>query len=87
MILTLDKFSEVWNRAFLSVIGPPSGNTITNLSGLLAYLDVGKLSELRTRLQAGKHRKTKDILDNPHIGRLAWFPDGAGKLRYIAIGN
>jgi hypothetical protein len=33
------------------------------------------------------HKKTIEILDRGACARLTYFPDGAGKIRYIGIGN
>jgi hypothetical protein len=60
---------------------------ITNLTELFDYLGHGFISRFHSSLKKEGVGSLKNMIVNGTRFRLATFPDGAGKIRYIAISS
>jgi hypothetical protein len=66
---------------------PSERGRVTSLHRLFEYLGLSEIEGLKSLLLASRHKKTQQVVKESSCARLVHFPDGAGKNRYIAIGN
>nr|QQP18722.2 RNA-dependent RNA polymerase [Soybean thrips mito-like virus 2] len=88
MIKHCDNFTKYFHER-IGWLWPNIHGSITRPSGLLNYFGKEKINSLIQIIkESGKENQSlRKKINNPYLGKLAYFPDGAGKLRIIAIGN
>lgn len=64
---------------------PPNPHGCNSPWELVRYLGPAKLHELKRKLESASSRRVREISQARALARLAHFPDGAGKWRFVVV--